>query len=184
MEKNNRKKSGLVWIGWVIGLVVLSAICLRFTLVGWKPVRIATGQELMVDDFGFTIESQRWSDEIPEADAIIKPDGVFLILSFAVFNHAKRVDFTFDPHQVVVEDNGGRRFRLSTDGQAAVDSMAESRSVLAAGQSCRRSLVFDIPDDAENLRARMLFGGRLSEIADWLIYGDRYFLLAQRPIGN
>ncbi len=127
----------------------------------------------MVDDFGFTMTGQQWVSEIKDAEGMVEPNGKFLILTVHVANHAKRVDFTFDPNQIVVESDDGRRFLLSHLGQAAQDPHGEQKTTLAAGDSCDRDIVFDIPTNANNLRMRVIFGGRFGEVLEWLFFGDR-----------
>jgi hypothetical protein len=59
--------------------------------------------------------------------------------------------------------------------QDIVDAQGNAPTTLVAGESCDRKIVFDVPADSKNLQMKILFGGRVGEILDWMFYGERAF---------
>ena len=180
IERPAKRKPSCIWL--VLILIVAVVLGIRFYFVSQQTRVLGIGEELMADDFGFTLESATWSKSIDNSDVSISPSGQFLTLKVLVSNHAKRVDFTFDPNQIIVENEDGRRFVRTTTNQP--EATEDEKLVLSAGESREFEITFDVPADAKNLRMRVQFGGRAGEILDWLLYGDRWFQIAPERNGT
>ena len=175
VERRTKRKPSGIWLGLILIVVVVFGF--HFYFVSQQTRVLGVGEELMADDFGFTLESATWSKSIDNGGVSISRSGQFLTLKVLVSNHAKRVDFTFDPNQIIVESEDGRRF-VRTTSSSQPDATENEKSVLSAGESQKFEITFDVPGDAKNLRMRVQFGGRAGEILDWLLYGERWFQIA------
>jgi len=176
-DKKLKKRYSWIWL--LLFVAMAAAIGYRLLLVGVAPIVIADNDEMIFDDFGFALVSQKWTDEIRAASGeSIKADGRFLIVVLRTSNHAILVDFKVDPARFVIDTNAGQRISISPAAQPFVDEFGTEMTSLAGGASSDRKFVFDVPKDAENLKLRVVFGGRFVEIADWFLLGDRYFKIS------
>ncbi len=165
---------------WYLFLIGALLLIVRCGIVATQVQAIGMGQELMADDFGFTVVGMERLSQISQAGEVVKPSGQFAVINLQVANHAQRVDFHFDPSIVIMEDEIGQRYRLAQGPQNLIDEYATSINTLAAGENCRRKIVFDIPMDVGHPKLRIAFGGRIGEIADWLLYGNRWLEIPER----
>lgn len=160
---------------WLSLLTAIGVLLLAFHLVStsFHPKIIAPGQELLSDDFGFTVVGVARLPEIGTVEGPLRPNGEFLVVDLQIANHAQRVDFQFDPRIVVVEDGEGKRIQFSEPAQKLVDPMGAEVNSLAHGEVCRRKIAFDVPLGASGQRLHLSFGGRIGELLDWFLFGDR-----------
>ena len=173
------------WLAWTI-LGVLIAACSALTL--WMVVRhdqrLAVGQELVYDDFGFRVRSVRVAREVGPAEARVQAgDGSsFTIVRFEVENHARRVDYDMSNHRAVLEDEVGRTFTVdeaATRALAAETHAVEPPSTIRAGDFTSSDLVFRIPDDAKSLKLRVKWTSEPMAGLDQAVFGDRTIALGR-----
>ena len=112
------------------------------------------GEELLFDDFGFSVKDVRRSKTA---------SGTSWIVDLQVANHAKRVGYKLDNHQAVIVDEQGRMFTEV----GSPPPIAE----LPHGESCITRLVFDVPDDAKDPRLKIRFGA-IGSALDYVLLGD------------
>ena len=168
--QSRRKKFPLFWLVIIVGLAL--AVLPVSRLIRGVQV-LEKGQELRADDFGFSIVSVRQLDKIGDGDESVRPRGKFLVVDIKVANHAKRVDFRFDPQIAILEDALGRKYALAAPAQNIVDRWGMTPTTLKQGEDCQRRIAFDVPVNIPEPRLKIVFGGRIGEILDWFIYGDR-----------
>jgi hypothetical protein len=141
-------------------LGVLALVVVLCAVFGWMACvrrdRVAApGEELVFDDFGFSVQD-------------VKRNGTVWIVDLKVANHAQRVGYKLDNHQVVVVDEQGRTF-TETKG---VDAGARAPvAELPHGESCITRLVFDVPEDAREPRLKIRFGN-VGSVLDFVLLGD------------
>jgi hypothetical protein len=126
----------------VLGLVVVGGWmgCVRHNRVAPQ------GEELLYDDFGFSVKGVQQSKTFGPPGRDLAAKGTFWIVDLQVANHAKRVGYKLDAHQVVIVDERGRMFTESGSPSRATE--------LPHGESCITRHVFDVPDDATILGSR------------------------------
>lgn len=169
------------WL-WVLAMVSAGLLLARLVVVSTQTRAIGIGQEMMADDFGFTIVAVDHPDKIVAADKTSEPTGEYWVVDLQVANHAKRVGFRFDPSTVVLEDQMGNRYLIDPSAQEAIDLFGAATNTLAAGEVVRRKIVFDLPNDVREPRIRIVFGGRIGEVLDYLLYGNRWFEVPEMEI--
>jgi hypothetical protein len=132
------------------------------------------GEELLFDDFGFSVKDVRTSKTLGPPDHLATASGLYWIVDLQVANHAKRVGYKLDSHQPAIVDAEGRRFAVSPEGEAALAAAGDapkSPSELEHGEKCITRVVFDVPDDAREPRLKIRFGD-VGSALDYLLLGD------------
>jgi hypothetical protein len=141
-----------------------------------RELVVGLNQEIQFDDFAFSALGTRRAGDLGN-DAASKPsEGAYYIITLKVANHAKRVDFRFDPATVILVDGSGREYRVSARGQAALDPTQSCKEAIPAGASCVTELVFDVPAGISNLHMKMSFG-KIGDFLDSIFYGKRKIAL-------
>ena len=141
---------------------------------------VGLNQEIQFDDFAFSALGTRKAAALGGEGAQKPSEGLYYVVTFKVANHAKRVDFEFNPATTVLVDGAGREYHISAQGQAVLES-AQSRQgackeAVPAGGSCITDLVFDVPVDINNPHIKMSFG-KIGDFLDSIFYGKRRIAL-------
>jgi hypothetical protein len=108
------------------------------------------GEELLFDDFGFSVKG-------------VQQAGTLWTVDLQVANHARRVGYKLDSHQVEMVDEQGRRFTEVGSPPRAAE--------LPHGETCITRHVFDVPDDAKEPRLKIRFGN-VGSTLDYVLLGD------------
>ena len=139
-------------------LGILALIVLLCAALGWMACvrrdRVAApGEELVYDDFGFSVQN-------------VQRSGTLWIVDLKVANHARRVSYRLDHHQVAIVDDQGTLYKERPVGDAT-PIVAE----IAHGETCVVRHVFDLPDGIENPRLKIRFGD-VGSALDFVLLGD------------
>ena len=107
------------------------------------------------------------------------PIGVYYVVTIKVSNHARRVDYTFKRNSAVLVDGLGREFRVSKNGQQALETTQGQQCLapIPAGSSCTIDVVFDLPIDAHVAQLRISEGGLAGDILDVVFFGKKRIAL-------
>jgi hypothetical protein len=146
---------------------------------------VNVGEEIRYDDFGFTVRGVTKSKTVGSKDQPVRAYGTFWIVDLDVRNHAKRVSYRMESHVPLLVDERGRELPVSGRGQGALDAQydletsydAMKPSSVGPGQNLVTPLVFDVPDDAGDVRLKLVFGGAVGEVLDYVFLGRRRFVL-------
>jgi hypothetical protein len=168
----------------MLGLLVATSSALTLWMVVRHDQRLAVGQELVYDDFGFRVRSVRVAREVGLADARVRAGGgtSFTIVRFEVENHARRVDYDMSNHRAVLEDEVGRTFDVDEDATralAAETHAIEPPPTIRAGDFTSSDLVFRVPDDAKSLKLRVKWTSEPMAGLDQAVFGDRTIVLSR-----
>jgi hypothetical protein len=147
------------WIAPVmIGCALLLAVSIVLSLVLRRSEEVGLNHEILTDDFGILVRGFHESHGVGLAD-------------ITVTNHAKRVEFDFDPSLVKVIDS---------DGGVHVGSPVQGggKTTLAPGQSHETTLSFDLAGKNPQY-LKWNFGGAIGGFLDDLLFGDRRIALNQ-----
>jgi hypothetical protein len=163
-------------------LLVATCSALALWLLVRHDQRLAIGEELVYDDFGFRVRSVREAHEVGPADARMSAGGgnVFEIVRFEVENHARRVEYDMSCHRAVLEDTAGRTYPIDEDATRALAQETHAIGAPAkvrAGDFTSSDLVFRVPDDAGALRLRVKWNEEPMPGLDVALYGDRTIAL-------
>jgi len=174
----------LTWKSLSIAVAVLAGFGLVLLwLLGAQSKReivVGLNQEIQFDDFAFSALGTRKASALGNEGAQKPSAGLYYIVSFKIANHAKRVDFEFNPATALLVDSAGKEYRISAQGQAALDSARTQsdacKEAIPAGGSCVTEIVFDVPADISNPHMKMSFG-KIGDFLDSIFYGKRRIAL-------
>ena len=174
----------------VVPLIALGVLLGALTLVsGVAFLRqdrlVNVGEEILYDDFGFTVQAVTKAKAVGSKERLVRAYGTFWVVDLEVENHARRVSYRMDSHVPRLVDEQGREIPVSGRGQSALDAQrnpelgndAVKPSSLGPGDRLVTTLVFDVPDDAGNARLKLVFGGKVGEVLDYVFLGERRFAL-------
>ena len=146
---------------------------------------VNVGEEIRYDDFGFTVEDVTRTKVVGSRDRQVRAYGTFWVVELLVENHARRGRYRMSSHLPRLVDERGHEFAVSERGQAALDAQrlpelgeeGMKPSSLGPGDRHVTTLVFDVPDDAGDVRLKLVFGGKVGEVLDYVFLGQRRFAL-------
>jgi len=174
----------------VVPMIALAVLVGSLTLVsGVAYLRqdrlVNVGEEILYDDFGFTVESVQQTKVVGPKERLVHAYGTFWLVDLDVRNHARRVSYRMDSHAPRLVDERGREIPVSGRGQAALDAHRNPKlgndavkpSSLGPGDRLVTTLVFDVPDDTGDVRLKLVFGGKVGEVLDYVFLGERRFAL-------
>ncbi|MFN0006828.1 MAG: DUF4352 domain-containing protein [Planctomycetota bacterium] len=178
------------WRVPVFSLVVLGILGGGLAiLMGIKSMRqnrlVNVGEEIRYDDFGFTVAKVTKTGAVGSKERLVRAYGTFWVLDLEIKNHARRVSYRMDSHVPWLVDEAGREIPVSGRGQSALDAQLFPEegndtlkpTSLGPGDSLVSTLVFDVPDDAGDVRLKLVFGGTIGEMLDFVFLGRRRFAL-------
>src|SRR5262249_3569253 len=135
-------------------------------------------QPVRYDDFAFSVRSATRQKTVGSGRYMQEATGVYVIAKLKVDNQAKRISFRFDKTAPVLIDAEGREYRVSPVAQAALDGQHEPSLTwpvnIPAGKAFEADLVYDVPQDARDLRLRIGQGG-LGVLLDNVFTGRKRF---------
>ena len=174
----------LTWKSLSIAVAVLAGFGLVLLwLLGAQSKRetiVGLNQEIQFDDFAFSALGTRKAEALGGEEARKPSEGVYYVVTFKVANHAKRVDFEFNPAVTILVDGAGREYHISAQGQAILESIktreGACKEAIPAGGTCVTELVFDVPVDINNPHIKMSFG-KIGDFLDTIFYGKRKIAL-------
>ena len=147
---------------WLVALSGAIALCLLLTgvvvmLYSTKPTTlVGLDTPIKQDDFTFTVTSARRTTA---------PHGAAYVVDIRVENHAKRVQFNWDPAMAHVVDANGVEYPPAGAGRS-VD--------IPAGESATFAVSFELPSDVKSPVVRF---------DDGIMMGDVFDAIAYRRIG-
>jgi hypothetical protein len=167
--------------GWgAIVLIVLALIVIAI-LATRKSRTLGLHQPLQLDDFFFTIEdAQPLPDGFgPPAKGDSDPPKANYLVRLKVENKAPRVPFKFDGNALWFVDLSGKSpfIRPSAERSSSGELMVPTVHVLKAGESATTDYLFSLSPDQSNLRLRVMPGGAVGEVLEWLFFGRKEFQL-------
>lgn len=137
-----------------LGVIIL-AYAVLWTVFYFKSSykEIPPGTDICFDDWCATVtQTERQSTLGNE-----KPSGQFIILHIKMSNHARGIAQKPSEPRVHIIDQQGHSWSFSTQGQKALDNLFGKQipidQRLELGQSLETQIVFDVPQDAKNLKA-------------------------------
>ena len=156
-----------------IGLTLLGGLA----LLNRRDQVVGLNQEIQYDDFAFSVLGTRSCAALGEGQSRQSAQGVYLVVTMKVANHAQRVDYTFHKQVAILVDENGNEFYLSPAGQQALDATRANSDPCAgpmpAGQSCTTEIVFDLPAGARISHLRISEGGAAGDVLDTIFYGRK-----------
>jgi hypothetical protein len=153
----------------ILGIIV--AFLASVAALNRKNQTVGLNQEIQYDDFAFSVLDTEQKFSLGQKQA----QGVYYLVVLKIANHARRVDYTFNPASAILSDDQDREFHLSTEGQSTLEStqIRECDAPIPAGQSCVKHLVFDVPRDFRNPCLRISEGGAVGDVLDAIFYGTK-----------
>lgn len=174
MERRSKGLGVALAIAAAIGISLLALLA----LLNRRDQTVGLNQEIQYDDFAFSVMAVRKERALGKGDSPA-PNGAYYVVTIKVANHAIRVDYTFKKNSAVLVDSQGREFRLSRNGQAALEATQGQQCIAAipAGASCAVDIVFDLPADAHAAQLRISEGGLAGDILDVVFFGKKRIAL-------
>ena len=164
--------------GFAVTLAILAAIGISLlallALLNRRDQTVGLNQEIQYDDFAFSVVGAHTASALGKSDSQV-PAGVYYVVTIRVANHARRVDYTFKRNSAVLVDSLGREFRVSKNGQQALETTQGQQCLapIPAGASCTIDVVFDLPVDARVSQLRISEGGLAGDILDVVFFGKK-----------
>ena len=156
----------LVSLAIAVLLGVAFVGCLR------RDEHVAIGGEITWDDWGYRVTNVQ---ELTELEGgVMKPKGVFKLVTLEVLNHARRVEYDMSWHQAVLTDAHGTRYEALADGNRLFANRGPSK--IPPGGAAYSQLLFDTPRDAA-LELSIVWGGDFVQKFDALTSGERTIAL-------
>jgi Domain of unknown function (DUF4352) len=161
----------------IVGIVLLGIIA----LLNRRSQTVGLNQEIQYDDFAFAALGVRQAATLGSAPDAPPAQGVYVIVTMKVANHARRVDFTFDKATVILIDEQGNEYHWADGAQQTFDAQrtASERCAepIAAGATCITEVVFDLPATARITQVRISGGGAVGDVLDTVFYGKKRIAL-------
>ena len=159
-----------------IGFSVLAML----VVLNRRDETVSLNQEIQYDDFAFSVQSVRNAAFVGTANSLVRPAGVFYIVTLKIANHAVRVDYKYKRDSALLIDERGNEYLPSAEGQPALEATLSPTAVcsapIPAGQSCVTEVVFDVPTGVRISQMRITFGA-LADIFDPIFSGRKRIAL-------
>jgi hypothetical protein len=176
MESKSKGFVLTVVIVAVIGVSLLATL----VLLNSRDETVSVNHEIQYDDFAFSVLSVRQAEFVGNGDNLVKPAGVFYIVTLKIANHAVRVDFKYKRNCALLLDERGKEYLPSSEGQPALEATLSPAQLcsasIPAGQSCVTEVVFDVPSGVRASELRITFGA-LADIFDPIFSGRKRIAL-------
>ena len=99
-----------------------------------------------------------------------------MIVKLRCSNQNDNVDFEFRLEQFAIDWNRNR-YRVARDAQEHIVEHGMDTTRVTGGENAHRKFLFDVPTDAQEMKLRVILGGTLGAIVDYLNLGDRFIKL-------
>lgn len=170
--------------GFALTAVIVAAIgfslLAMLVLLNRRDETVSLNHEIQYDDFAFSVLSVRQAESVGNGNSLVKPAGVFYIVTLKIANHAVRVDYKYKRDCALLVDERGKEYLPSFEGQPALETTlgpaALCSAPIPAGQSCVTEVVFDVPVGARPSQLRITFGS-LADIFDPIFSGRKRIAL-------
>jgi hypothetical protein len=135
--------------------IILFCYGLLWTIFYFKSADIAVpfGTDVCFDDWCATITQA----ERPKTLGKQNPHGQFIVLHITMSNHARGIAQKPSEPRIHIIDGQGNSWAFSREGQQALENEIGKQPLiderLELHQSLETQLVFDIPQDAKNIKA-------------------------------
>ena len=174
------KRRPRAWLRHVILALLLGTFALTALVsLVHRDQRAKLGEEIVYDDFGFSVVGMRRASEVGPPSGRVAAKGSFVVLRMRVANHAEGVDYALSQHTPILEDSSGARFRAdarATEALARESAAPPPPASIRAGGEYVSEVAFDVPPGASGLRVRITWGDPNGAI-DRLVRGERTILL-------
>jgi hypothetical protein len=153
------KRRWSIWVPAV--LLFLAGILFAVLRLNYQRTSVPVGSDVVFDDFAFAVLDAK-------REHVQRPHWSRYLITVECQNRAKRVDFTFKPEMVVatIVPSAPKFLRR------APESWTEPVG-LKAGETCRRTLIFEGPKDVHSLDIWFRTGGGFGDFMDGL-FDQRY----------
>jgi hypothetical protein len=170
--------------GFTVTLGIVAAIgfslVAMLALMNRRDETVSLNREIQYDDFAFSVLGVRQAESVGKGVQLVKPDGVFYVVTLKIANHAVRVDYKYKRGSPLLVDEQGKEHRPSSEGQPALESTLSSAELceapIPAGESCVTEVVFDVPAGVRASQLRITFGP-LADIFDPIFSGRKRIAL-------
>ena len=173
------KSKGFVLTGAIIAAIAFSLLAM-LVLLNRRDETVSLNHEIQYDDFAFSVLSVREAEFVGNGNSMVKPGGVFYIVSLKIANHAVRVDYKYKRDCALLIDERGKEHLPSFEGQPALETTLSPAALcsapIPAGQSCVTEVVFDVPVGVRPSELRITFGP-LADIFDPIFSGRKRIAL-------
>jgi len=152
-----RWRESLVTLVWLGALIIAYATTLIATSLTSTPKYVPLATEFCFDDWCFAVERSEIASSLVEGSGTVRPKGEFRLVTVRVSNRGHGRAQREHNVGAYLLDASGRRFDVSGPAQAELDAAGRGGqpldSLVPAGGSITRTLVFDVPADAPQLGA-------------------------------
>ena len=157
-----RWRKSVVTLVWLGALIIAYATTLVVTSLTSSPKYVPIATKFCFDDWCFAVERSEIASSLGEGPGTVRPKGEFRLVTIRVSNRGRgRVQREHNVGAYLL-DASSRRFQVSEPAQAALDASGRGGqpldSLVPAGSSISRTLVFDVPADARDLGAVVFHG--------------------------
>ncbi|HWO01618.1 MAG TPA: DUF4352 domain-containing protein [Blastocatellia bacterium] len=174
------ESKGFLLTGLIVAAIGVSLLA-TLALLNRRDETVGLNHEIQYDDFAFSVISVRQAESVGTGNNLIKPAGVFYIVTLMISNHAVRVHYNYKRNCALLLDERGKEYLPSSGGQPALEatlSPAELCSApIPAGQSCVTQIVFDVPSGVRASELRISFGP-LGDFFDPIFSGRKRIALS------
>lgn len=167
------KRLPIVVVAAVILVVAFAAVLRTIS----APESVGFGTPIRQDDFTYAVVDAVSAPRIAFGSRSVVARNAFVVVTIAVANDARIVDFDWSPDIVRLVDATGRSLSFDGMAQALIDGGADRTQVVAHGDVGRFAVAFDVPPD---------FGEPSVAFSNGLMMGDVFdggaYLRARVPL--
>lgn len=175
--------------GFALTAAIVAAIgfslLAMLVLLNRRDETVSLNHEIQYDDFAFSVISVRQAQFVGNGNSVVKPGGVFYIVTLKIANHAVRVDHNYKRDCALLIDERGWEYLPSSEGQPALETTLSPAALcsapIPAGQSCVTEVVFDVPVGVRPSQLRITFGS-LADIFDPIFSGRKRIALTSAAL--
>jgi hypothetical protein len=179
-----RTSKGFALTAVIVAAVGFSLLAM-LVLLNRRDETVSLNHEIQYDDFAFSVLSVSQAEFVGTGSSVVKPAGVFYIVTLKIANHAVRVDYKYKKGCALLIDERGKEYLPSFEGQRALETTlspdALCSSPIPAGQSCVTEVAFDVPSGVQISQLRITFGA-LADNFDPIFSGRKRIALTSFPL--
>ena len=159
----------------VVILIWALLAVLYATYVLSRPEKvIGLGERIHHDDFEYSVVDVKKLKSIGESENLATARGTFYIVTLKVENRAIRVNHEWDILMANIEDELGRKYNRSLEGQEAWDKAQGVRNAAShntpPGVSETADIVFDLPIDVKSPGLKIWKDVLMGDVFDGVAY--------------
>ncbi|HSF24778.1 MAG TPA: DUF4352 domain-containing protein [Blastocatellia bacterium] len=157
-----------------------ASLLATLVLLNRRDETVSLSNEIQYDDFAFSVLSVRQAESVGKGDGLVKPAGLFYIVTLKIANHAVRVDYNYKRSCPLLVDEHGNEHPPSPEAQPALEETLSPGELcyapIPAGASCVTEVVFDVPAGVRVTQLRITFGP-IADILDPIFSGRKRIAL-------